>query len=673
MNGPMLTGNEPTSAKNPLNRFDLGLIKRFSAIAQPYWYPIKQNSGKIFFGLVLLLILFLFALLTLIVGAVTLLVQQFAPEFMAQTAGGLVAISQGMFSFPIILLPIAGLVIPAIAFYAVRGNVFPRWQQWTFLGGLLLLSLCVSGMNVIISYVGNFFMTALSERDAPTFWRFFIVYAGVFAIATPFVVYYRYVQDLLGLRWRDWMTGKFLGQYFGDRAYYDLNATSNIDNPDQRISEDIRNFTEQSLTFFLIFLGAFIDVLAFTGILLSKSVFLAVFLVGYAIVGTGVVAILGRRLIALNFKQLKREADFRYGLVHVRDNAESIAFYQGEQQEMGQLRRRFVEVLRNFNFLIGWQRNIGFFRTPYRYATFILPQAILAPMYFAGDIQFGDISQANFAFAQIFDAFALVVLQINQLSEFAAGVNRLETFTEFLHKDDEPSIPAEGHEAIETEEADRIALEHVTLMTPRNPRTLVENLNLSLNSGEGLVIVGNSGAGKSSLLRAIAGLWNTGDGMIMRPPLSDMIFLPQRPYMVLGTLRDQLLYPRLDVNISNDELFEALQRVNLKDLPERVGGFETELDWSTVLSLGEQQRLAFARLLLSNARYAVLDEATSALDLGNEQRLYEHLKTTDTTFISVGHRPSLLQYHEYVLELKGDTNWRLVPVKEYKLDVNAFS
>jgi len=159
----------------------------------------------------------------------------------------------------------------------------------------------------------------------------------------------------------------------------------------------------------------------------------------------------------------------------------------------------------------------------------------------------------------------------------------------------------------------------------------------------------------------------------MRPPLSDMIFLPQRPYMVLGTLRDQLLYPRLDVNISNDELFEALQRVNLKDLPERVGGFETELDWSTVLSLGEQQRLAFARLLLSNARYAVLDEATSALDLGNEQRLYEHLKTTDTTFISVGHRPSLLQYHEYVLELKGDTNWRLVPVKEYKLDVNAFS
>lgn len=672
MNGPMLTSNEPMSAKNPLNRFDWGLLQRFAAIAQPYWYPLEKNSGKIFLGLVLLLIVFLFSLLTLVVAALTLLVELFAPEFMAQTAGGLVAISRGVFSFPMVLLPIGALVVPAIAFYAVRGRVAPRWQQWAFLGGLLLLSLCVSGMNVVISYVGNFFMTALSEREAPTFWRFFIVYAGVFAIATPFVVYYRYVQDLLGLRWRDWMTGKFLGQYFSDRAYYDLTFTSNIDNPDQRISEDIRNFTIQSLTFFLIFLGAFIDVLAFTGILLSKSVFLAVFLVGYAIFGTGVVAVLGRRLIALNFKQLQREADFRYGLVHVRDNAESIAFYQGEQQEMGQLRRRFVEVLRNFNFLIGWQRNIGFFRTPYRYATFILPQAILAPMYFAGDIQFGDISQANFAFAQIFDAFALVVLQINQLSEFAAGVNRLETFTEFLHKDDEPSIPA-AHETIATTEGDRIALEGVTLMTPRNPRTLVEDLHLNLDPGEGLVIVGHSGAGKSSLLRAIAGLWNTGDGMIMRPPLANMIFLPQRPYMVLGTLRDQLLYPRLDVNVSNDELFEALQRVNLKDLPERVGGFETELDWSTVLSLGEQQRLAFARLLLSNARYAVLDEATSALDLGNEQRLYEHLKTTDTTFISVGHRPSVLQHHKYVLELTGDTQWRLVPVEEYKLDTNAFS
>lgn len=664
-------GNTPASPDNRLNRFDAQLWHRFVAIAQPYWYPTERNGGKVFFGLIILLILFLFAALAIVVAVATLLLQQLFPEFMGQTAGGMVSISRGIFSPPFIFVVLAGLIIPALGFFAVRGIVVPRWKQWAFLVLLLALSLSVSGMNVIISYVGNYFTTALSERDAPTFWRFFIVYAGVFAIATPFVVYYQYTQGLLGLRWRDWMTGKFLGRYFNDRAYYDINSNSEIDNPDQRISQDIRSFTESSLSFFLIFLGAFIDVLSFTGILLSKSVFLAVFLVGYAIFGTVVIAILGRRLIALNFNQLRKEADFRYGLVHVRDNAESIAFYQGEDQEVGQLRRRFVEVLRNYNFLIGWQRNLGFFRTPYRYATYILPSIILAPKYFAGEIQFGDITQANFAFAQIFEAFALVVTQINQLSEFAAGVNRLETFAEVLNEQ-EAERPDSTTE-IQTVEDDRIALEGVTLMTPRSQRMLVQNLSATLQPGQGLVIVGPSGAGKSSLLRAIAGLWNSGEGRIVRPGLTEMMFLPQRPYMLLGTLRDQLLYPNLDVTVSDDDLHAALQQVNLKDLPDRVGGFDVELDWATVLSLGEQQRLAFARLLLTNPRYAVLDEATSALDLGNEQRLYDQLKSKDTTFISVGHRPSLLKYHNYVLELVGDATWKVSPLENYQVDANVFS
>ncbi|MBD1909499.1 MULTISPECIES: ABC transporter ATP-binding protein/permease [unclassified Leptolyngbya] len=665
-------GNTPTSPENRLNRFDTQLWHRFVAIAQPYWYPTERNGGKVFFVLIALLILFLFATLAIVVAAITLLLQLLFPEFMGQTAGGMVSISRGIFSPPFIFVVLAGLLIPALGFFAARGNVLPRWKQWAFLVLLLALSLSVSGMNVMISYVGNYFTTALSERDAPTFWRFFIVYAGVFAIATPFVVYYQYTEGLLGLRWRDWMTGKFLGRYFADRAYYDINSNSEIDNPDQRISQDIRAFTENSLSFFLIFLGAFIDVLSFTGILLSKSGFLAIFLVGYAIFGTGVIAVLGRRLIALNFNQLRKEADFRYGLVHVRDNAESIAFYQGEDQEVGQLRRRFVEVLRNYNFLIGWQRNLAFFRTPYRYATYILPSIILAPKYFAGEIQFGDISQANFAFAQIFEAFALVVTQINRLSEFAAGVNRLETFAVVLNEQEEER--ADTTAEIQTVEDDRIALEGVTLLTPRSQRMLVQNLSATLQAGQGLVIVGPSGAGKSSLLRAIAGLWNSGDGRIVRPGLTEMMFLPQRPYMLLGTLRDQLLYPNLvDATVNNDDFHAALQQVNLKDLPDRVGGFDVELDWATVLSLGEQQRLAFARLLLTNPRYAVLDEATSALDLGNEQRLYDQLKSKDTTFISVGHRPSLLKYHNYVLELHGDGTWKMSPLENYQVDANVFS
>ncbi|MGG6296984.1 ABC transporter ATP-binding protein/permease [Leptolyngbya sp. AN02str] len=658
----------PNGAPQKLNRFDFSLVRRFVAIAQPYWYPTGRG-GWAFFPLVGLLIVFLFAVLATLVSAGTLLSQRFFPEFMAQTAGGLVSLSQAIFSVPIVFLLAAGYVVPAIAFFLVRDKVLLRWQQWAFLGGLLLLSLSVSGMNVIISFVGNFFTTALAEKDAPTFWRFFGVYAGVFAIATPFVVYYTYVEGLLGLRWRDWMTGKFLGQYFRDRAYYDINFNSEIDNPDQRISQDIRSFTEFSLKFLLIIFGSFIDLLSFTGILLSKSLFLTVFLIVYAIAGTLIVTVLGRRLISLNFNQLKKEADFRYGLVHVRDNAESIAFYQGEGQEQGQLRRRFIEVLRNFHFLIGWQRNIGFFRTPYRFLTYILPSVILAPMLFNDEIRYGDITQANFAFSQIFEAFAIIVTQINQLSEFAAGVNRLETFTEAL---DESVSPHARDTQIYTVEDGHIALEDVTLMTPKGQRMLVRDLSVALQPGDGLVIVGHSGAGKSSILRAIAGLWNTGDGKIVRPDLDQMLFLPQRPYMVLGSLRDQLLYPNSGAAVDDQQLHDVLKQVNLEDLPDRVGGFDVDLDWANVLSLGEQQRLAFARLILNKPRYAVLDEATSALDLANERRLYEKLRQGGSTFISVGHRQSLLRYHDHVLHLTGDTSWKLTPREEYQPDEGAF-
>ena len=666
-----MTADTPNSSLNRLNRFDWQLWNRFVAIAQPYWFP-TEHGGWQFFVLLGLLIVFLFALLATVVGLLTLAVQRAYPEFMAETAGGMVSLANTLFSPPMVFVLTAGIIVPWVAFFFARDKVLPRWQQWTFLALLLLLLLCVSGMNVVISFVGNFFTTALAEKDAPTFWRFFIVYAGVFAIATPFVVFYRYVQDLLGLRWREWMTNQFLGQYFSNRAYYDLNSDDSIDNPDQRISQDINSFTSYSLNFLLIFLGSIIDVISFTGILLSKSVGLTVFLVFYALAGTVVVALLGRRLILLNFNQLKKEADFRYGLVHVRDNAESIAFYQGEAQEAGQLQRRFVEVLRNYNFLIGWQRTMGFFRTPYRYLTFILPSAILAPMLFQDQIRFGDISQANFAFSQIFEAFALVVLQINQLSEFAAGVNRLETFAESLQaKVDKPL--AAGETVIDTIADSQISLEHVTLITPKNQRLLVRDLSVKLEPGQGLVIVGHSGAGKSSILRAIAGLWNQGTGRIVRPDLDEMLFLPQRPYMVLGTLRDQLLYPHPDALIDEGQLRYALEQVNLSDLPERVGGFDAELDWANVLSLGEQQRLAFARLLLTQPRYAILDEATSALDLANERRLYDQIRQKETTFISVGHRPSLLKYHDYVLELTGDTTWRLTPTAEYQPEDYVFA
>ncbi|MDM9382481.1 ABC transporter ATP-binding protein/permease [Chlorogloeopsis sp. ULAP01] len=549
-----------------------------------------------------------------------------------------------------------------------------KWRARGLLALLILLALLVNVINVSISFIFRNIDTSLATfpqtGNTTTFWRFIAIYAGLLVIGTPIVVMFSYIQDKLGLYWRDWLTNRFLDKYFQNRAYYKINFNENIDNPDQRISEDIRSFTRTSLTFLLLILTSIVTLVSFTGVLLSISVYLSIALIVYAIVGTIVTAWIGQRLIGINFNQLRKEADFRYGLVHVRDNAESIAFYQGEFQESLQLRQRFLLAIRNFDLLINWQRNLGFFTQSYNYFVSALPYIVIAPIYFAGQTDFGTFTQAAIAFQQIFNALSVIVSQFENLTAFAAGIERMGGLADALEIQ---SKPQPGMTTIDTTEDSQLALRHLTLLTPNYERTLVRELSLSLQPGEGLVIVGNSGSGKSSLLRAIAGLWNAGTGQIIRPPLAQMMFLPQRPYMVLGSLRSQLLYPKTSGEISESKMHEVLEQVNLIDLPERVGGFDIELDWSGVLSLGEQQRLAFARLLLNIPNYAILDEATSALDLANEQKLYQQLRTQQATLISVGHRPSLLQYHEYVLELDGNSNWQLLPTEEYTTNLSAFS
>jgi len=602
-----------------------------------------------------------------------------------------------------------------------------KWRARGVLALLLLLLFGFTALNVVLNFVGRDFMTALAEKNIPEFNRTLIIYLGVFVLATPVSVFYSFVRKTLGVNWRLWLTGHFLDRYFENRAYYHINDDKSIDNPDQRISQDISSFTVTSLGFLSIIFFSLVQLISFIGILWSISVTLVLVLVGYATLGTVVTMFFGKRLIHLNFQQLRREADFRYGLVHVRDNAESIAFYQGEEREKNQVVRRLREAIGNLRMLIGWERNLEFFTKGYEYLILILPVVIMAPLYFDGRIKFGVVTQAESAFVQVLGAMSIIVSQFEQLSSFAAGITRLETFAAAIDKQGalpaggvpvltegtasgetvspgvdaavtcgdgpaagvttaaaapgtprsvaavpEAAVPGAGIAAVSgpfpvivSREQDRVALEHVTLQTPNREQTLLREATAAVPPGGGLLITGPSGAGKSSVLRAIAGLWNAGEGTVVRPPLAEMIFLPQRPYIVLGSLREQLLYPHLERETTDAQLREVLEKVNLADLPERVGGFDAELDWSHLLSLGEQQRLAFVRLLLSRPRYAILDEATSALDKTNEENLYRQLRASGTTYVSVGHRSSLLGYHDRVLELRGGGNWRLVPATEF--------
>ena len=535
-----------------------------------------------------------------------------------------------------------------------------RWKAWGLLTLLLLLLLGQTRFAVLFNEQTGEFTSALAARNEERFWDAIKFSLGLLVVAVPIYAFYYFVRDKLGIHWRRWLTDRFLDRYFSRRHYDELNANAGLDNPDQRIAEDINTFTQRSLYFLLILIGAILQLAAFSAVLWSISRMLVYFLVFYAIFGTAVtLAVFGKPLIGLNFMQLRREADFRFGLVRIRENAESIAFYRGEAQESQQVRRRFAAAFDNYNRLIRSQLFLNLFQYAYGLLTIVLPSAIIASDVLSGELEVGSAVQAAGAFAAVLSAISVIVENFEGLSRFAAGIDRLNTFSRILAAD--PACRARSGSLIETLQAPVLALEHVTLLTPDGARTLVKNLSLSVGPGEGLLIEGESGSGKSSLLRAIAGLWYCGGGRILRPAPGDILFLPQQPYMILGSLRSQLLYPNQERPAADAELLRLLERVNLPDLAERFGGLDAEMDWEKVLSIGEQQRLAFARVLLARPRYAMLDEATSALDAANEESLYRQLAATESTLVSVGHRPSLYKYHRQVLELGGDGAWQLRP------------
>ena len=647
-------------------------LEKLRRLAQPFFLPVDQVKGWKFIWLLLCLIFCVGGLVLVALTGITELLQQFQPDLTDKYLGGVVKTIETIWTTWLGYLFSCLFFIGSGSFFSLRQQLRnKRWLHWLLLGIIVLMLLTVNGINAGIGFIARDLTNALVQKEESGFYRILGIYACCFIVALPIRVSQIFFTYKLGIIWREWLSNSLISDYMNNKAYYILNPNdeeqTDVDNPDQRITDDTRAFTGQSLQFTL---GIFDALLTFSLniiILWTISTTLTLSLFGYAAFATSVLLVAGKNLVRIDFDQLRYEADFRYGLVHIRDNAESIAFYSGEEPEKAETQRRLVEVVRNFNLLIIWRVIIDVMRRSINYAGNFFPYLIMAVPYFAGEIDYGRFIQASFAFGMVEGSLFFIVNQIEELAKFTAGISRLEGFQS---KVEQVTKNANNQLNISIYSKENILIKNADLCPPGSEETIIKNLNISIDANQKLLVVGPSGCGKTSLLRMISGLWKPVKGTIESPQIGDLLFIPQKPYMLLGSLREQLCYPSEENKFSDEHLRSVLEEVKLFSLLDRYPDLDIKQDWPRILSLGEQQRLAFGRLLLNGPRFAVLDEATSALDVKTEKYLYQLLEKRELAVISVGHRPTLIEFHTSVLELVGDGNWRLIPADSYQFETS---
>ena len=538
-----------------------------------------------------------------------------------------------------------------------------RWSAIGLLVSVIALNLFAVWLNVRLNRWNNDFYNALQQYNWSEFWRQFGIF-GIIAFALIVdAVYSLYLRQILHIRWRRWLTEHFLRRWLDNQQYYRMQLDQSVtDNPDQRISDDLDSFATMSLGLSLGLLSSFVTLVSFLSILWVLSGALTVPLGGgarisipgymvfaaliYAVAGTFLTRWIGYPLVRLGFNQQRYEADFRFSLVRLRENAENVAFYGGEARELDTFQTRFGRIIENWWGIIRRRKKLTWLTTGYGQLAIVFPFIVAAPRYFNKVIQLGGLMQIASAFGQVQDSLSFIISSYTEIAQYQAVVQRLSGFGERM---DEITAQRQAVQPIAIERGGvGVEVEALDLNLP-DGSPLRHDLALAAGPSNALLITGPSGAGKSTLLRALAGLWPFGRGRV-RVANGDALFLPQRPYLPLGTLADALAYPRAAAGLARENLVEALRAVGLPQLAERL---DEEGNWAQRLSIGEQQRLAFARVLLARPEIVFLDEATSALDEAAEMSLYRLLRDASwqPTIVSVGHHRTLRRFHDTIVDL----------------------